>query len=103
MPTINTGAELEVLFTPTEKNVAMQLMDKNLSIMYLTNTKLLLKTQLAEQQFSKPEEDVENQRIRAYLKGQYDLLTALIDGALNPEPVPVQDVSQPSPLANLNS
>ena len=107
MPQINTGSELlEVVFTSQEKNTAMQLMDKNLSIMYLTNTKINILRQLAEQEFDDPETDAKNQRVRAYLKGQYDLLTALIQGALEPEPVEVDTSagnpfhSSPQPLQN---
>jgi hypothetical protein len=93
---INTGSELlEVLFTPEETNRAMQLCDTPLSIAYLTNTRIGIMRQLAEQEFTDPVKDPENQRIRAYLKGQYDLLGALIEGAVNPTPVPL-DTGNPS-------
>lgn len=89
---VNTASDLiEVLLTPEEQNRAMQLMDRNMSVIYLTNTKVAIMRQLAEQQFTDPEKDAENHRIRAYLKGQYDLLGSIIDGAMNPVPVPIND------------
>jgi hypothetical protein len=88
MPQINTANEfLEVTFTPQETNIAMQLMDKHLSIMYLTNTRIAILRQLAEQEFTDPAKDGENHRARAYLKGQYDILGALIESATNPPSV----------------
>lgn len=95
MPQINTGSDLlETLLTPQEVNTAMQFMDKSLSICYLQNSRIAIFRQLAEQQFSNPAEDAEQQRVRAYFKGQYDLLGTLLEGAINPTPIPVGD-SQP--------
>jgi hypothetical protein len=87
MATINTGSDLlEALLTPEETLLAQQFMDKNLSIMYLTNTRIGIMRQLADQEFSDPNKDGENHRVRAYLKGQYDLLGALLEGAISASP-----------------
>lgn len=98
---INTGSDLiEVLLTPEEAHQAKQLSSNHLSIVLLTNTRIGILRQLAEQEFSKPSEDGENHRIRAYLKGQYDLLGSLIAEAVNPGPAPTGDQQQTSPGAN---
>lgn len=90
MATINTGSDLlETILTPQEKNTAMQFQNKELTIAYLQNTKVDLIRTLANQRFDKAVEDTDNQRQRAYTQGQLDLITALIDGAISPEPVPV--------------
>lgn len=95
MASLYFGSELlETVFTPQEENVAMQLMDKNLSMAYLQNTRVGIFRQLAAQEFTDPTKDGENQRYRAYLKGQLDLLESLINGVLNPKPVPVDESSQ---------
>lgn len=97
MTMIHTGSELiETLFTPEERNIAMQLMDKNLSYQYLQNSRVQIFRQLAAQDFTKPAEDLENIRIRAYMKGQLDLLETLCNGILEPDPVPLQQPSQSS-------
>lgn len=94
---VNTSSDLiEVLLTPQEQNTAMQLMDKNLSIMYITNTRIAIFRQLAEQEFSDPNKDGENHRIRSYLKGQYDILGSILDAAMNPTPIPIGDSSSNS-------
>lgn len=96
MAQINTGSELlETLLTPEETNVAMQFSNRELSIAYLQNSKVEIFRTLANQEFSDPTKDGENHRIRAYLKGQLDLLTTLIEGAVNPTPVPL-DTGNPS-------
>lgn len=83
MPAISlTSDMLETLLTPQEEHLAKQFMQKELSIAYLQNTKVALVRSLAMQEFDKPEEDEKNQRVRAYLKGQFDLLTALIETAI---------------------
>lgn len=100
MAQINTGSNLlETLLTPEESYQAVGLFNRELAIAYLQNSRIEIFRQLAEQQFTDPKDDGENHRIRAYLKGQYDILGSLIDGALNPPPVPVSgtgDSSQPS-------
>jgi putative sterol carrier protein len=94
MAQVNTGSDLlETLLSSAEKNTAMQFQDTNLAVMYLTNSRIAIMRQLAEQEFTDPNKDGENQRIRAYLKGQYDLLGALIEGALHPDPVVESDQS----------
>lgn len=93
---INTASDLiEVTFLPEELNRAMQLCDSGLSQMYLQNSRVDIVRKLALQEFSKPAEDAENQRVRAYLKGQLDLLDALIEGILNPTPVPLENPTSP--------
>lgn len=93
---INTASDLiEVTFLPEELNRAMQLCDSGLSQMYLQNSRVDIVRKLALQEFSKPAEDAENQRVRAYLKGQLDLLDALIEGILNPTPVPLENPQSP--------
>jgi hypothetical protein len=88
------GSELlETEFTPQEKSMAMQFQHKELSIAYLQNHRVGIFRQLAMQEFEDPESDGKNQRVRAYWKGQLDLLEALIQSALNPEPIPL-DLSQ---------
>jgi putative sterol carrier protein len=101
MPGINLGSELlETTLTPQEVNVAMQLMNKDLSVAYLQNSRVNIFRQLATQEFTDPEKDGENHRVRAYLKGQLDILETLIQGALEPTPVPLEQPSQqPSPGA----
>lgn len=97
MAQLHLGSELlETAFTPTELNTAMQLSSKDLSIAYLQNTRVEIFRELANQEFSKPEEDRENHRIRAYLKGKLDILGDLINGAMNPTPVPLDTSNQPS-------
>lgn len=92
MPQINTGSDLtEVMLTPAETNTAMQLMDRSLSIMYLQNSRVDIFRTLANMEFSDPTKDVELHRQRAYLKGQLDILGTLIEGALNPTPIPIND------------
>lgn len=93
---INTASDLiEVTLLPEELNRAMQLCDSGLSQMYLQNSRVDIVRKLALQEFSKPAEDAENQRVRAYLKGQLDLLDALIEGILNPTPVPLENPQSP--------
>lgn len=93
---INTASDLiEVTFLPEELNRAMQLCDSALSQMYLQNSRVDIVRKLALQEFSKPADDAENQRVRAYLKGQLDLLDALIEGILNPTPVPLENPQSP--------
>lgn len=95
MSSLHLGSELlEVVFTPQELNAAMQLSSKDLAVAYLQNTRVDIFRQLANQQFSDPSDDQKEQRIRAYLKGKLDILGDLIDGALNPTPVPVEQGSQ---------
>jgi len=97
MPQVNTGSDLiEVLLTPHETHTAMQLMDKGLSVMYLQNSRVNIFRTLANMEFSDPTKDVEQHRQRAYLKGQLDILGTLIEGALNPTPVPINDEESPS-------
>ena len=99
MPVINTASDLqEVRFTPEELNKAMQLADKTLSILYLQNTKVGLVRILANQEFTDPADDMKEQRVRAYHKGQLDLLEALIQGCLEPSPVPINTEQQPQPV-----
>jgi putative sterol carrier protein len=97
MAVLHTGSDLvETILTPHEKNVAMQMADKNLSYMYLQNSRVEIFRQLASQEFTDPLKDGENHRARAYLKGKLDLLADLLEGILNPDPVPVENpVSQP--------
>ena len=103
MPQVNTGSDLiEVELTPQEIHVAMQLMDKALSLMYLQNSRVEIFRQLATMEYSDPSKDAETHRHRAYLKGQYDILGNIIDGALNPAPIPIND-GEPSPLSNFPS
>lgn len=100
MAMIKTDSDLvETLFTPHEQNVAMQMMDKNLSYAYLQNSRVQILRTLASQEFDKPEDDLKNHRIRAYMKGQLDLLEALCTGILEPTPVPLD----PSQRADGNS
>ena len=92
MARINTGSDLiEVELTPHETHTAMQLMDKSLSLVYLQNSRVTIFRTLANMEFSDPAKDVEQHRQRAYLKGQLDILGALVDGALNPTPIPIND------------
>ncbi len=96
MAQIRLGSDLlEVEFTPEELNRAMQLCDSGASQMYLQNLRVDVVRKLYLQQFTKPEEDVENHRVRAYLRGQLDLLDSLIDGILNPTQVPLQNNVSP--------
>lgn len=95
MAMMKTDSELlETELTPVEENLAMQMMDKNLSYAYLQNSRVNIFRILASQEFDKPEEDHKNQRIRAYYKGQLDLLETLCYGILNPTPVPLEQQSQ---------
>lgn len=96
MPSILSTSDLiEVVFTPEELNVAMQLQDKHMSIMYLQNTRVALFRQLVAMQFAKPEEDHEQFRQHAFLQGQLHILEALIQGACEPTQVPVAQEQSP--------
>jgi hypothetical protein len=96
MASIHLGSDLlETQFTPQELNTAQQLQNRDLSIALLQNTKVEIVRRLAFQQFEDPAQDEKEQRVRAYWKGQLDLLEQLIQTALNPTPVPLES-SQPS-------
>lgn len=98
MAALNTGSELlETELTPQEVNTAMQFKDTHLSIAYLQNSRVAIFRNLAGQEFTDPKDDAENHRIRAFWKGQLDILGILIDGALNPTPVPVEQTAMFSP------
>lgn len=98
MAVLHTGSELvETILTPHETNVAMQMADKNLSYMYLQNSRVEIFRQLASQEFTDPNKDGENHRQRAYLKGKLDLLADLLEGILNPTPVPVENPTTSQP------
>lgn len=91
---LNTGSDLlEVELTPEELNRAMQLCDTALSQVYLQNLRVGIFRLLATQEFTDPLKDAENQRVRAYWKGQLDILGTLVDGILNPTPVPMEQKS----------
>ncbi len=103
---VNTASNLiEVEFTHDELNRAMQMCDTNLSHMYLQNLRVALVRQLAMQEFTDPNKDGENQRERAYWKGQLDILDTLIDGIHNPTPVPINNPVSPQQevFSNANS
>lgn len=89
MPQIDTTSDLvETLFTPAEKNRAMQFLDRDLSIAYLQNTRVASFREMISLTY-----DVENRESsilrHAVLTGHLEILDALIAGALNPEPLPV--------------
>jgi len=89
MPMINTASDLlEVTFTPEEKAIAMQLMDKTLSQLYLQNTRVQIFRQIASLTY-KPEERDRSILEHASLMGQIEILDTLIEGLLNPEQPPV--------------
>ena len=89
------GSELlETELTPSELNTAMQLSSKDLSIAYLQNTRVGIFRNLANQQFDDPAEDAKNHRMRVHLQGQLHILDALIEGAMNPTPVPLDTSNQ---------
>ncbi len=95
MPTINLASDLvEVDFSPEELNTAQQLMDKNLSIMLLQNTRVALVRQLAAFTFSEDPTKLQHDfRVQANLSGQLDMLDGLIHQAYNPTPIPEKDPS----------
>lgn len=90
-----TSDLLETLLSPQEELLAKQFMQKELSVAYLQNSKVAVVRSLAMQEFDKPEEDEKNQRVRAYLKGQFDLLTLLIEDAINATPLENQEPINP--------
>jgi hypothetical protein len=95
MAAIHLGSDLlETELTPQEINQAQQFQQKDLTLAYLQNSKVMIFRQLASQEFTDPVKDGENQRVRAYWKGQLDILEQLISGALNPTPVPLEQSSQ---------
>jgi ligand-binding sensor domain-containing protein len=84
---VNTGSDLlEVELTEEEAFRASQLGDRELTIILLQNTRVGIFRQLATQQFSKPDEDEENHRVRSYWKGQYDILGTILDEAMKSAP-----------------
>lgn len=83
MASIDIGSDLlEMILTPEEEALARQFKDPALSIALLRNTRVSVMRQLAMQEFTDPNEDGTNHRARAYLKGQYDILIALENGAV---------------------
>jgi hypothetical protein len=89
MPRVNTSSDLiEVEFTPQELNTAMQMMDKMLSTMYLQNMRVTKLRQILGLEFNEDKEDENRMRQHAYLKGQVDLLKELVEGILDPAPIP---------------
>lgn len=95
MAQINIGSDLlETIFTEDEAWTAKQLMDKNFSIQYLQNSRVAIVRQLAMQSFNDASKDQDNHRERAYLRGQLDLLDAIISAALEPGPAPSEQISQ---------
>lgn len=87
MPQIETGSDLlEVKFTPEEEARAHQLVDRELTIMLLQNTRVGIMRNLATQEFTDPTQDGENHRMRAYWKGQYDILGSILDDAMKSVP-----------------
>lgn len=99
MAAIHLGSDLlETVLTSAELNLAMQFAGtRELSIAYLQNSRVALIRTLATQEFTDPAKDGENQRGRAYLKGQLDLLDSLIYGAMNPTPVSLNEQSAHNP------
>lgn len=102
MAMINTGSEfLETVFEPMEEYQAKTFQSRDLTIAYLQNSKVSILRNLATQEFSDPSKDAENQRARAYMKGQLDIIQALIDEALAAQP-PIQQQQSPTSFSPFN-
>lgn len=91
---INTASDLlEFNFTPEETNRAMQLQDRQLSLMYLQQMRIATFRQIVALRYT-PEDVEKSVSEHRYLSGRLDCLDELIRGILEPTQLPVNDQQQ---------